>query len=146
MMLSVAPDNNSNSLTNSRRLKMTGNATWFEIPTTNFERAIKFYEAAFQVTLKREDMGGPNGQLAIFPGDETVTNGALVEPQPGYEPSKTGAAIYLNGGDNLQDVLDRALKAGGKVIVPKTALPPGMGHFAHFQDSEGNRVGLHSMG
>jgi uncharacterized protein len=122
---------------------MIGNAAWFEIPTTNFERAIKFYETAFQVTLKRESIGG---QLAIFPGDQSTTNGALVEPQPGYEPSATGAAIYLNGGDNLQDVLDRAVKAGGKVLVAKTALPPGMGFFAHVLDSEGNRVGLHSMG
>jgi uncharacterized protein len=122
---------------------MVGNATWFEIPTANFERAIKFYEAAFQVTLKRENIGG---QLAIFPGDDSVTSGALVEPQPGYEPSATGAAIYLNGGNDLQHVLDRAAKAGGKVLVPKTALPPGMGFFAHMQDSEGNRVGLHSMG
>lgn len=121
---------------------MAGNATWFEIPTANLERAIKFYETAFQVTLKRENIGG---QLAIFPGDDSVTSGALVEPQPGYEPSATGPAIYLNGGDNLQHVLDRATKAGGKVLVEKTALPPGMGFFAHMQDSEGNRVGLHSM-
>lgn len=34
--------------------------------------------------------------------------------------------------------------AGGKVVTPKTALPEGMGYFAHFVDSEGNRVGLHS--
>jgi uncharacterized protein len=122
---------------------MVGNATWFEIPTANFERAIKFYETAFQLTLTRENIGG---ELAIFPGDETTVHGALVEPQPGYVPSSTGPAIYLNGGDDLQHVLDLATKAGGKVLVPKTALPPGMGFFAHMQDSEGNRVGLHSMG
>jgi uncharacterized protein len=122
---------------------MVGNATWFEIPTADFERAIKFYEAAFQVILTRENIGG---QLAIFPGDESVTSGALVEPQAGYEPSATGPAIYLNGGDDLQHVLDRAAKAGGKVLTAKTALPPGMGFYAHMQDSEGNRVGLHSMG
>jgi uncharacterized protein len=121
---------------------MVGNATWFEIPTANFERAIKFYEAAFQLTLTRENIGG---ELAIFPGDQTTVHGALVSPQPGYEPSATGPAIYLNGGDDLQHVLDRAAKIGGKVLVPKTALPEGMGHFAHLLDSEGNRVGLHSM-
>jgi uncharacterized protein len=121
---------------------MVGNATWFEIPTANFERAIKFYEAAFQLTLTRENIGG---ELAIFPGDQTTVHGALVSPQPGYEPSATGPAIYLSGGDDLQHVLDRAAKIGGKVLVPKTALPEGMGHFAHLLDSEGNRVGLHSM-
>lgn len=121
---------------------MIGNATWFEIPTADFERAIKFYEAAFQVTLTREDLGG---KMAVFPGDDASVHGALVEPQPGYQPSATGPAIYLNAGDDLQHVLDRAVKAGGKVLLPKTALPPGLGFFAHLQDSEGNRVGLHSM-
>jgi uncharacterized protein len=143
-MLSVAPDNNEGSLTHSSgETNMIGNATWFEIPTANFERAIKFYEAAFQVVLKRENMGG---ELAIFPGDENSVHGALVSPQPDYAPSATGPAIYLSAGDDLQHVLDRAAKAGGKVLVPKTALPPGMGFFAHLLDSEGNRVGLHSMG
>ena len=43
---------------------MIGNAVWFEIPATNFERAVKFYEAVFQVTLRRENIGG---DLAVFP-------------------------------------------------------------------------------
>jgi uncharacterized protein len=122
---------------------MLGNANWFEIPSANFERAVKFYEVVFQVSMRRENIGG---DMAIFPGSDTSTNGAIVAPQPGYEPSLTGAAIYLDAGNDLQPLLDRAAKSGGKVLVPKTALPPGMGHFAHFQDSEGNRVGLHSMG
>jgi uncharacterized protein len=121
---------------------MAGNATWFEIPTADFERAVTFYEAVFQVKMKRENIGG---DMAIFPGADDAVNGALLAPQPGYAPSATGAAIYLNAGNDLQPLLDRAAKHGGKVIVPKTALPPGMGHFAHMQDSEGNRVGLHSM-
>jgi uncharacterized protein len=121
---------------------MAGNATWFEIPTADFERAVTFYEAVFQVKMKRENIGG---DMAIFPGADDAVNGALLAPQPGYAPSATGAAIYLNAGNDLQPLLDRAAKNGGKVIVPKTALPPGMGHFAHMQDSEGNRVGLHSM-
>jgi uncharacterized protein len=122
---------------------MLGNANWFEIPSADFERAVKFYEAVFQVAMKRENIGG---DMAIFPGSDTSTTGAIVAPQPGYEPSLTGAAIYLDAGNDLQPLLERAAKHGGKVITPKTALPPGMGHFAHFQDSEGNRVGLHSMG
>lgn len=122
---------------------MAGNAVWFEIPTVDFERAITFYETVFELRLRREHIGG---DLAMFPGDPEAALGALVSPQPGYAPSATGPAIYLNGGNDLQPILDRATKAGGKVIVAKTALPPGMGFFAHLQDSEGNRVGLHSMG
>ena len=36
-------------------------------------------------------------------------------------------------------------RAGGKVALPKTALPEGLGFFAHIIDSEGNRVGLHAL-
>ena len=119
---------------------MVGNAVWFEIPTSDFDRAVKFYEAVFQVTLRREKIGG---DLAVFPGDESAVTGALVS-QEGYVPAISGAVVYLSAGDDLSPTLARATAQGGKVVVPKTALPPGMGHYAHFEDCEGNRVGLHS--
>jgi uncharacterized protein len=121
---------------------MVGNASWFEIPTVDFERAVKFYEAVFQVTMKRENIGG---DMAVFSGEQDMVTGALVAPQPGYTPSAEGPTIYLNAGNDLQPLLDRAAKQGGQVMLPKTALPPGMGFFAHLKDSEGNRVGLHSI-
>ena len=122
---------------------MSVNAVWFEIPSTNFTRAVTFYESMFQVSLKRENIGG---EMAIFPAEENQAGGAIVEQQPGYAPSATGAVVYLSGGADLTPLLGRVVSAGGKVVLPKTALPPGMGFFAHFEDSEGNRVGLHSMG
>ena len=120
---------------------MIGNANWFEIPTANFERAIKFYEALFQVTLARENI---DGDVAMFPGDETSTSGALIAPQDGYSPSASGPVIYLDAGADLQPVLDRAAALGGQILLAKTPLPPGMGFYAHLRDCEGNRVGLHS--
>jgi uncharacterized protein len=47
---------------------------------------------------------------------------------------------------DLNESLDRVTAAGGEVMLSKTALPPGKGYFAHFRDSEGNRIGLHSIG
>ncbi len=55
-----------------------------------------------------------------------------------------GVTIYLNGGDNLQVILDRVVKNNGKTIIPKTAHADDIGYFAIFLDSEGNRIGLHS--
>lgn len=43
------------------------------------------------------------------------------------------------------EAVSGCIMAGGKVATPKTALPPGMGYIAHFVDSEGNRVGRHSI-
>ena len=119
---------------------MIGNAVWFEIPASNFERAVKFYEAVFQLSLKRENIGG---DLAMFPGSDSSVNGAVVS-QEGYVPAANGAVVYLHAGDDLTPYLARATANGGSVIERKTALPPGMGHYAHFGDTEGNRVGLHS--
>ena len=60
-------------------------------------------------------------------------------------PSETGSLVYLNAEPSLDAVLARVAAAGGQVTLPRTALPPGMGFFAHVRDSEGNRVGLHAL-
>jgi predicted enzyme related to lactoylglutathione lyase len=36
------------------------------------------------------------------------------------------------------------LKGGGKIIIPKMAIGE-YGFIGHFEDTEGNRIGLHSM-
>ena len=48
-------------------------------------------------------------------------------------------------GVGIHTALARVAGAGGRVHTPKTALPPGMGFFAHVEDTEGNIVGLHAM-
>ncbi len=125
---------------------MIGTAVWFEIPASNFERAVVFYERMFQITLRREKIG--DGDLAVFGGEVGATgaiNGAILS-EPGVLPNKDGAVIYLSTGADLTPFLNRAIEAGGRVAKAKTALPPGMGFYAHFLDCEGNRVGLHSEG
>ena len=143
-MLSGAGDNNPfcQSRQSNKGIIMVGNAVWFEIPSSNFERAVKFYEAVFQVTLRRENIGG---DLAVFPGGEDSVNGAVVS-QEGYVPAANGAVVYLNTGDNLQPYLDRVVPMAARSSCRRRQhLPPGMGHYAHFGDTEGNRVGLFSQ-
>ena len=52
--------------------------------------------------------------------------------------------VYLNGGDDLSIPLSKVEAAGGKIIMPKTAIGP-HGFMAHFTDTEGNKVAFHSM-
>ena len=52
---------------------------------------------------------------------------------------------YLNGGADLAVVLDRVANAGGTVIQEKTEVSPEIGYMAIIDDSEGNRIHLHSM-
>lgn len=61
-----------------------------------------------------------------------------------FKPSAEGVTIYLNAGDNLQTILDKVEKNGGKIIVPKTPHADDSGYFALFLDSEGNKLGLNS--
>jgi len=53
--------------------------------------------------------------------------------------------VYLNGGADLALMLARVEGAGGSIAVPKTEIGSDFGFFAYFIDTEGNRVGLHSM-
>jgi len=120
--------------------------SWFEIPASDIDRAAKFYEAIFNVQLQPMDM--PNIQMRMFPIDDPMTGigGAVCKTDGFHNPSATdGPLIYLNGNPDVQQVLDRVEAAGGKVIVPKTEISPEYGFMAVFIDTEGNRIGLHSV-
>lgn len=116
---------------------------WFEIPVADLERARRFYEATFAVSLTIEEMGGM--RMAIFPYAEPATGGALLACPEG-KPGDHGVVIYLDGGDDLAVPLARAAAAGATVLMPKTEISPEIGFIAMFADSEGNRIGLHSPG
>ncbi len=117
-------------------------ATWFEIPVKDMQRAKSFYQGVFNTSFKDNEMDGY--QMALFEHEETAVSGMLVLGQD-YEPSKTGAVVYFNGGDDLSKPLAKATDLGGSIIIPKTAIEEGCsGYYAQFLDSEGNRVGLFS--
>lgn len=118
---------------------MNNVANWFEIPVTDMARAKSFYQKVMQTSFKDDEMDG--FQMAIFDAEEGAVSGMLVLGEH-YQPSQTGAVIYLNGGKDLSFPLARALEQGGKTLVPKTAIE--CGYFAQFLDSEGNRIGLYS--
>ena len=82
--------------------------------------------------------------LGFFLVEQCGIGGAIAFG-PDYEVSEAGALIYLNGGENLQIVLDRVEGAGGQVISPKTLITNELGFFATFSDTEGNIVDLHSL-
>ena len=120
--------------------------SWFEIPATDLDRAQKFYEAIFVITLNPMDT--PNIKMRMFPLDDMMTGvgGAVVDSGGFHKPSATdGVLIYLNGNPDVQNVLDKVEKAGGKIMVPKTEISPEYGFMGVFMDTEGNRIGLHSM-
>ncbi len=115
---------------------------WFEIPVTDFKRATAFYAALIGQPLQENEMGGY--KMGLFPYDEESVSGCLCQGE-GYVPSKQGVRIYLNGGDDLAEMLAKVEPAGGKVTQPKTLIDGQHGYFAFFEDTEGNSMALHSM-
>jgi uncharacterized protein len=123
-----------------RKYNMVG---WFEIPATNMERAIKFYEEVFAVNLTSAPMG--DLEMAFFSGVEGATgsSGAIVKHPQYYKPSHDGVLIYFMS-DDITTELSRVEKAGGKVLQPKTMITKEIGYMALFEDTEGNRLAFHS--
>lgn len=116
---------------------------WFEIPAINFERAVQFYQTILDVEIDYIEMAGM--KQGLLPHDDlSKVSGAIVCGMD-LKPSTEGSTVYLNGEDDLNTVLNKVEPAGGKVLMAKTHLGDNIGHIAQFIDSEGNRVGLHSM-
>ncbi len=120
--------------------------SWFEIPTTDLERAQKFYETIFGISLIPVDV--QNLKMRMFPLEDQMSGigGALCYNKDFYKPSSSeGPLIYLNGNPDVQNILDKIEAAGGKILVPKTQISPEYGYMAVFIDTEGNRIALHSV-
>lgn len=113
----------------------------FEIPATNIDRAIDFYQQLLGVKIEKLEFEGMKMGLLPQAGQQVV--GTIIMGE-GYVPTSNGVTVYLNAGENLQGALDKVTKFGGKVLVPKTPHADGKEFFAIFSDTEGNKLGLHS--
>ncbi len=110
---------------------------YFEIPVIDLTRAMRFYSTVLGVDLKAQP--GMGTQLAMLPD----MDGALVQGED-YFPSPKGVVIYLDASPNLNGILNRVPGAGGKVLLPKENIGE-HGFAAYFEDTEGNKIGLHSF-
>jgi len=112
---------------------------WFEIPVADMARALRFYQGVLETSMETLDLG-ENFKMTLFPASD-YRAGALMQAL-GYTPSYQGAMIYL-AVDDIEATLNRVEQYGGQVINAKMSIGE-RGFVGHFEDSEGNRVGLHS--
>jgi uncharacterized protein len=112
---------------------------YVEIPVTDLDRAVSFYESLFDVQLERVEIDGY--RMARFPGGDGV-GGAYVALAEGdvYVPAKAGPIVYVQV-HNIAGVLDRAQSAGAAILLPIRDIGED-GLVAEFEDSEGNRIAL----
>ena len=113
----------------------TSNIVWFEIPADNPERAKKFYSALFG--WKIEKFPGMTDYWHIDTGgsDDTPDGGLMARKHP-----EQPITNYVNVA-SVTKFMAKVKKLGGKVCVPKTAVPE-MGYFAVCTDTENNMFAL----
>jgi len=113
---------------------------WIEIPVADMKRAVSFYGELLDIELNLFTLGSI--EYALFPSKDRHNCGALAKGD-GYSAGTGGPVVYLNGGNDLQEVLDRVANAGGEILMPKQFVTEDIGYIAFIRDSEGNRIGLH---
>lgn len=115
--------------------------SWFDIYVSDFERAKKFYESVFELTLF--DLPSEWGKQAFFPFNEQLHNisEAIVE-RIDNKSNGNNTVIYFESEDCQQE-LARVEEAGGQILQPKMNIGE-FGFVALFSDTEGNTIGLHS--
>jgi hypothetical protein len=123
--------------------KMNNAINWFDIPVLDMNRAMNFYGAILEIELHLMEF--PNGlKIASFPVEDGTIGGALSYHPEHYIPAKTGSLVYLNANPDLQTVLNKVEPNGGKVLMPKSLISEHWGNMSLIEDTEGNRVALHS--
>jgi len=115
--------------------------SWFDIQVKDLDAAKTFYSTVLgKDMIEPTDVPPDMAPMIYFPYEEGV--GGSLTHTPDVEPGSKNVVVYLDAGDNLQPLLDRVEGAGGKVIDAKMQIPDGF--MAHFEDPEGNLMGLFS--
>ncbi len=125
---------------------MTSKVTHFEIPVDKKDRAKKFYSEVFDWKMLGMPGAIPEQEYTMAIGAKTDENGMTIE------------RAAINGGiiqrekplvnpiitievEDIDAILSKVKKNGGKVTVKKTAMGD-VGAYACFEDTEGNVMGL----
>lgn len=110
---------------------------WIELPVTDLDKSIAFYNDVFQTELNRVEDMGPN-HFAMFPSKGDGVAGHLY---PGTPPAKgTGPTVHLACPDTLEATMERFSRAGGEIVSDPIAIPSG--RFAYGLDPDGNSIGM----
>jgi len=106
---------------------------WFNIPAGDTGRARTFYEDVFAWRIRPFPGMEQEGYLEI----ETGGVGGEIIPRPHAGEPLT---VFI-GVPSVEEYAARVQKAGGRVVIPKRAVP-GRGYFVICEDTEQNRLGL----
>ncbi|HEY4687400.1 MAG TPA: VOC family protein [Candidatus Subteraquimicrobiales bacterium] len=119
-----------------------GRLVHFEIAADSPERAAEFYRKVFDWEIQKWEGPQPYWLITTGPEDKPGINGGIwqrEQPLTGNE----GLIAYRCTIDvaSVDDAVKKVTENGGKVIVPKVAVP-GVGWLAFCNDTESNIFGM----
>jgi predicted enzyme related to lactoylglutathione lyase len=119
---------------------MENTIVWVDIPVTDMDRARKFYATVLEAEIPLMD--GANGDVALLPMEQGSVSGDLVRGE-NQRPGAGGVTVYLDSKGDPEGMIERAVAAGGAMLMPVASMGDMVGFIGFFQDSEGNRIGVH---
>jgi predicted enzyme related to lactoylglutathione lyase len=118
----------------------------FELPANDRQRMADFYTKVFG--WKAQFMGEDMGNYVTVSTTETDERGRPKQPgaiNGGLYPRTDDAGdqhpSLVIGVGNIQEAIENIKKSGGKVISEPVQIP-GVGKYASFFDTEGNRMSV----
>jgi predicted enzyme related to lactoylglutathione lyase len=115
---------------------------WFEIYVQDMPRALRFYEAVFDIKLDRLPAG--DLEMWAFPQAAGAAGaaGTLVKAPAGIVSGGNSTLVYFASDDCAVEAA-RVAGAGGKLYRDKMSIGP-YGFIALASDPDGNMFGIHS--
>ena len=132
---------------------------WIQIPSSDLKRASSFYEDIFDASFFFEELNGiPHAVFKSNKGQKEIIHGAIIEIKD-YKPAGIGPVLFFDATGDFETIMDLIVEKGGKIIkektlitnkesndsftIPNTYIDNNPGYYAHFLDSEGNKMGLY---
>ena len=132
---------------------------WIQIPASDLKRAASFYSNVFGSSFFFEKLN--DIEHAVFEADsrgQKLINGTLVQLKEGNSIG-IGVSLFFDATGKFDFFLQKITQSGGEIITPKTLIKKPLGnnnnlmtktyvdgqsgYYAHFSDSEGNKMGLY---
>jgi len=108
---------------------------WSEIPVTDMEKSVAFYNEVFGYEMEIDNSG--LNPMAVLGGAMEAGGAHLY---PGKPVADGGSTIHITLPDALEAGAERVTAAGGQVVSP--AIPIPAGRFMYAKDLDGNSIGL----
>lgn len=125
---------------------MTNPIGWVEIPVTDMDRAESFYRDFFGKTLNRQQERHGVLMSWIEPWDmQGYGSSATLIKGEGYTPSHEGSLVYFSAPEGTVDASLAKAKEQGIEVLQETVDIGEHGFYGVIEDTEGNRIAIHSM-